>query len=56
MMIGLMIFLIKFNTIDNHIQNTTQLDDVCLDGAIRNCARHVTVVSYNLLIATKYVT
>ena len=24
-----------FNTIDNHIQNTTQLDDVCLAGAIR---------------------
>ena len=24
-----------FNTIDSHIQNTTQLDDVCLAGAIR---------------------
>ena len=24
-----------FNTIDSHIQNTTQLDDVCLASAIR---------------------
>ena len=24
-----------FNTIDSHIQNTTQLDDVCLADAIR---------------------
>ena len=24
-----------FNTIDNHIQNTTQLDGICLAGAIR---------------------
>ena len=24
-----------FNTIDNHIQNTTQLDDICLAGVIR---------------------
>ena len=24
-----------FNTIDSHIQNTTQLDDICLAGAIR---------------------
>ena len=24
-----------FNTIDSHIQNTTQLNDICLAGAIR---------------------
>ena len=24
-----------FNTIDSHIQNTTQLDDICLTGTIR---------------------
>ena len=39
-----------FNTIDSHFQNTTQL---VLSG---NCAMHVTVASYNLLIANKYVT
>ena len=25
-----------FNTIDSHFQNTTQLDDICLAGAIRD--------------------
>ena len=24
-----------FNRIDNHIQNTTQLDDICLAGAVK---------------------
>ena len=42
-----------FNRIDNQIKNTTQLDDLCLAG---NCSGHVTVASYNLLIAIKYVT
>ena len=28
-------FSIIFNRIDNQIQNTTQLDDICLAGAIR---------------------
>ena len=28
-----------FNTIDSHIQNTTQLDDICLTGAIRELCR-----------------
>ena len=35
MMIGLMIFPIYLTQFDSHIQNTTQLDDVCLAGAIR---------------------
>ena len=40
-MIGLMIFLIIFKRIDNQIQNTTQLDDICLTGAIRQlCEAH----------------
>ena len=34
MMIGLMIFLIYFNRIDNQITNTTQLDDICLASVI----------------------
>ena len=37
-----------FNRIDNQIKNTTQLDDLC--------SGHVTVASYNLLIAIKYIT
>ena len=35
MMIGLMIFLKFLTPFDNHIQNTTHLDDICLAGAIR---------------------
>ena len=36
-MIGLMIFLIIiYKKIDNEIQRITQLDDICLAGAIRD--------------------
>ena len=36
------------NTIDSHIQNTTQLDDICLAGAIRELceSRDIGIVQF----------